>query len=100
VEIAKGAHHLSNDISLIATAALGENLNLFLKDAGVDFTYQRVSSGEWTAIKEDLVNKNVASPTLPIVEVDGKVFTKTVPTLRYLSKKLGKYFICYPLFLN
>ncbi|ORZ24251.1 class gamma glutathione S-transferase 2 [Absidia repens] len=75
-----------------STAALGENLNLFLKDAGIDFTYIRHKHDEWPAMKEDLTkNKNVPHATMPFVEVNGKVFNKTAPTLRYLSKQLGKY---------
>ncbi|SAM07514.1 hypothetical protein [Absidia glauca] len=74
-----------------STAALGENINLLLKDAGVDYTYRRISHDEWKDIKEDLIKKNVACPTAPFVEVDGKILTKSVPAMRYLSKKLGKF---------
>jgi hypothetical protein len=70
---------------------LGENINLLLKDAGVDYTYRRISHDEWKDIKEDLIKKNVACPTAPFVEVDGKILTKSVPAMRYLSKKLGKF---------
>lgn len=81
---------------VLATAALGENLNLFLKDAGIDFTYIRHKHAEWPAIKEDLIkNKNLPFATMPFIEVNGKVFTKTAPTLRYLSKQLGMILYIY-----
>ncbi|KAI8331699.1 class gamma glutathione S-transferase [Chlamydoabsidia padenii] len=75
-----------------STAAWGENLNLFLRDAGIEFTYIRHEGSEWPALKKDLIeNKKVAHATMPFVEIDGKVYNKTVPALRYLSKRLGKY---------
>ncbi|KAI8334659.1 class gamma glutathione S-transferase 2 [Chlamydoabsidia padenii] len=74
------------------TAGLGEHLNLFLKDSGINMEYIRHTHAEWPAIKEDLLkNKNVLHPTMPFVEINGKVFNKTAPTMRYLSKQLGKY---------
>lgn len=81
-----------NSFSTIATTGLGEHLNLFLKDTGIEMKYIRHTHAEWPAIKEDLVNnKKVLHPTMPFVEVNGKYFNKTAPTMRYLSKQLGKY---------
>ncbi|KAI8092647.1 class gamma glutathione S-transferase [Halteromyces radiatus] len=73
-----------------STVALGENLNLLLKDSGVEYTYLRHKGDEWVSIKQD-ISKKVAHPTMPFIELDGKVYNKTVPTMRYFSKKLGKY---------
>lgn len=54
--------------------------------------YIRHTHAEWPEIKEDLTkNKKVLHPTMPFVEVNGKYFNKTAPTMRYLSKQLGKY---------
>ncbi|ORZ17708.1 class gamma glutathione S-transferase [Absidia repens] len=70
----------------------GENLNLLLKDAGVDFEYVRSDFSNWEQDKADFIkNKNIPHPTLPLVEVNGTFYNKTVPTMRFLSKKLGKY---------
>ncbi|KAI8337195.1 class gamma glutathione S-transferase [Chlamydoabsidia padenii] len=75
-----------------STSALGENIHLLLKDSGIDFTYHQHTSAEWADIKQDLIkNKNIVSPTMPFVDIDGNIFTKTVPTIRYLTKKLGQY---------
>ncbi|SAM05187.1 hypothetical protein [Absidia glauca] len=75
-----------------ATAGFGEILNLFLKDAGIEFEYVRYTWEEWPTIKDDLaVAKGLGHVTMPILEINGKVFNKTAPTLRYLSKQLGKY---------
>ncbi|KAI8092645.1 class gamma glutathione S-transferase [Halteromyces radiatus] len=73
-----------------STSALGENLNLLLKDSGIEYTYLRHKRDEWAPIKED-ISKKVNHPTMPFIELDGKVYNKTVPTMRYLCKKLGKY---------
>ncbi|CAO3598435.1 unnamed protein product [Absidia cylindrospora] len=75
-----------------STCGWGENLNLLLKDAGVDFEYVRSDFSNWEQIKADFIeNKNIPHPTLPLVEVNGTSYNKTVPTMRFLSKKLGKY---------
>ncbi|ORZ09520.1 class gamma glutathione S-transferase [Absidia repens] len=74
------------------TAALGENIHLLLKDAGLQYTYIRHKNNEWPEIRQDMIeNKKIFSPTMPFVEVDGFAFNKTAPAMRYLSKKLGKY---------
>ncbi|KAI9305485.1 class gamma glutathione S-transferase [Cunninghamella echinulata] len=76
-----------------STLALGENLNLFLKDAGIDFKYVRVTGDEFkeSDVKKNLLAQKHYSTTLPAVEIDGQFYNKVVPTMRYLSKKLGKY---------
>ncbi|KAI8092644.1 class gamma glutathione S-transferase [Halteromyces radiatus] len=74
------------------TAALGENIHLLLKDAGLDYTYIRHKNDEWPTIKQDMVeNKHIFGPTMPFIEIDGFAFNKTVPAMRYISKQLGKY---------
>lgn len=79
------------DPLLKVTTGFGENLNLFLRDAGIEFEYIRYPWEEWPAIKDDLaVAKGLGHITMPILEINGKVFNKTFPTLRYLSKQLGK----------
>jgi hypothetical protein len=88
--------HLLIFLSLLATSGFGEFLNLFLKDAGVDFEYVRFEYANWDHDKADFAkDKNLLNLTLPVVEVDGKYINKTVPVMRYLSKKLGKYINYY-----
>ncbi|KAI9305486.1 class gamma glutathione S-transferase [Cunninghamella echinulata] len=76
-----------------STAALGENLNLFLKDTGIDFKYVKVTGDEFkeSDVKKNLLAQKHYSATLPAVEIDGQFYNKTVPTMRFLSKKLGNY---------
>ncbi|KAI8092646.1 class gamma glutathione S-transferase 2 [Halteromyces radiatus] len=71
-------------------AFLGENLNLLLKDSGVEYTYVRHKYADWPSIKKELSEKMIY-PTMPYIELDGKLYNKTAPTMRYLCKKLGKY---------
>ncbi|KAI8084993.1 class gamma glutathione S-transferase 2 [Halteromyces radiatus] len=73
------------------TVGYGENLNLLLKDSGIDYTYDRYDLSGWPEMKADLAKRSVLHPTMPYVEVDGKTLAKTVPTMRYLARKLGKY---------
>nr|AAL02368.1 class gamma glutathione S-transferase [Cunninghamella elegans] len=76
-----------------STAALGENLNLFLKDSGIDYKYIRVNGAEFkeSGVREKLLEQKYYSATLPAVEIDGKFYNKTTPAMRFLGKKLGKY---------
>nr|AAL02369.3 class gamma glutathione S-transferase 2 [Cunninghamella elegans] len=75
------------------TVALGENLNLFLKDSGIDYEYIRVKGAEFkeSDLRKKLLEQKYYSATLPAVEIDGKFYNKTAPTMRFLGKKLGKY---------
>ncbi|ORZ10085.1 class gamma glutathione S-transferase 2 [Absidia repens] len=84
--------HYFNFKTKPSTAGFGENLNLLLKDAGVDFKYVRFDYWNWHQDRVDFAkNKNIPHLTLPLVEIDGVSYNKTVPTMRFLSKKLGKY---------
>jgi glutaredoxin len=62
------------------------------KDAGIDFDYIRLDGQEWMDLKQKLISeKNAASPTLPFITINGKYFGKAIPTMRYISNKLGMY---------
>ncbi|KAF1799913.1 glutathione S-transferase [Mucor lusitanicus] len=74
------------------TCGRGEHIRLLLKDAGIDFDYVRLEGKEWMELKQKLVaDKKAASPTLPFITIDGKYYGKTIPIMRYISNKLGKY---------
>ncbi|ORX58123.1 hypothetical protein DM01DRAFT_1333788 [Hesseltinella vesiculosa] len=76
---------------LYSSCHLGENLALMLTEAGLPFEYIRVKSTEYKELKVRLEEQNIFSTTVPVLEIDGKFFSKTVPTMRYLARKLGKY---------
>lgn len=77
---------------MIATFARGENVKLFLVDSGLDHEYVRPTKGDnWAEKKAELQRKGNKRGTLPYVEMGDKVLSGTVPILRYLSAKLGKY---------
>ncbi|KAI9340952.1 hypothetical protein BD770DRAFT_330419 [Pilaira anomala] len=71
----------------------GENIRLLLEDAGIDYEYIRYTFEEWAVEKKRLVTEEkIPDPTLPFIRVnDGKYYGKTMPTARFLSRKLGKY---------
>ncbi|KAI8881160.1 class gamma glutathione S-transferase [Backusella circina FSU 941] len=74
------------------TRARGENIKLFLEDSGLEHEYVRVPLDEtWREKKVELIKRGNYRGTVPYIEVGGKMFCGTVPVLRYLSTKLGKY---------
>ncbi|CEP19121.1 hypothetical protein [Parasitella parasitica] len=73
------------------TMGRGEYVRLLLEDAGIDFKYIRHDAAEWGKLKQELLDKNIRAPTMPYITVDGEYFGKTVPIMRYISRKLGKY---------
>ncbi|KAG1189204.1 hypothetical protein G6F36_004074 [Rhizopus arrhizus] len=72
------------------TRARGENIKLFLVDAGLDHEYVRVPSfeGDWPAMKQQLVKDGYYASTLPYIKMGDKIWGRTLPVLRYLSAKL------------
>ncbi|KAI8881141.1 glutathione S-transferase [Backusella circina FSU 941] len=72
--------------------ARGENVKLLLVDAGLDHEYIRpAKSDNWPETKKQLKAKGHHRGTMPYIEVGDQVFAGSVPILRYLSAKLGKY---------
>jgi glutathione S-transferase len=69
----------------------GEYVRLLLEDAGVDFEYVRLSAAEWKEEKAKLLANKIRAPTMPYITIDGKYYGKTLPLLRLISHKLGKY---------
>lgn len=76
---------------LSATKGRGEFIRLLLEDAGVDTEYVRFTFAEWMEHKSKLLAQNVHEPTMPYITVDDKVYNKTMPIMRFLSRKLGQY---------
>ncbi|KAI8638494.1 glutathione S-transferase [Parasitella parasitica] len=73
------------------TMGRGEFIRLLLEDAGIDFEYIRHTFAEWKDLKQELIAKKIPAPTMPYITVDGKYFGKTIPVIRYICRKLGKY---------
>lgn len=69
----------------------GEYVRLLLEDAGVDFKYVRHNAAGWQEKKKEMLAQNIRAPTMPFITLDGKYYGKTVPLMRFISKKLGKY---------
>jgi glutathione S-transferase len=73
------------------TMGRGEFVRLLLEDAGVDFEYVKYNAAEWKEVKQQLIADKVRGPTMPYLSVDGKYYGKTLPIMRFISHKLGKY---------
>ncbi|KAG1434479.1 hypothetical protein G6F56_014296 [Rhizopus delemar] len=70
------------------TRARGENVKLFLVDAGLDHEYVRIESAKdnWPAMKEQLAREGYYAGSLPYIKMGDKVFGRTIPIM------LGRYF--------
>ncbi|KAI8967885.1 glutathione S-transferase [Mycotypha africana] len=70
----------------------GEYVRLLLIDAGLDFKYVRHTFDEWKVLKQQLIEQqNAGIPTMPFMYIDGKYYSKTVPLMRFIARKLGQY---------
>ncbi|KAG0171352.1 Glutathione S-transferase A4 [Apophysomyces sp. BC1034] len=79
------------DIPISKTIGLGEHVKLLLEDANIDHEYIKVLQADWPAKKESLIKEGYLFGTLPMLEIEGKRIGKTVPIMRYISQRLGKY---------
>ncbi|KKP02763.1 hypothetical protein THAR02_05152 [Trichoderma harzianum] len=72
----------------------GEVVNLFLKDAGIEYQEIRYSyPGEkWQKTSDELKRQGLTrTGKLPAVEYNSHVLNQHIPTLRYLARDLGRY---------
>ncbi|KAF9768019.1 hypothetical protein IL306_014736 [Fusarium sp. DS 682] len=71
----------------------GEVLKLFLKDAGINFEEKRYAYPDtWPEASEKLKQQGITrTGSVPSLEYKGLILTQHIPTLRYLSRDLGKY---------
>ncbi|KAJ6124199.1 hypothetical protein N7471_011516 [Penicillium samsonianum] len=71
----------------------GELVNLFLKDAGLDFKHVLYPfDNAWPETSEKLRQSGLTrTGQLPALEYGGSVITQHIPILRYLSRDLGAY---------
>ncbi|KAK4867778.1 hypothetical protein LT330_006669 [Penicillium expansum] len=71
----------------------GEVVNLFLKDAGLDYKDVRYPYDDtWPATSKKLRQSGLTrTGLLPALEHGGSVLTQHIPILRYLSRELGAY---------
>ena len=69
-------------------------MKLFIVDTGIPHEYHQYNWDEWVKFRDDWINnRGYVAGALPAVETaDGKIFGLTVPTLRFLSKSLKKYY--------
>ncbi|EZA53007.1 hypothetical protein DMN91_002419 [Ooceraea biroi] len=61
---------------------LGEPIRFLLSYGGLEFEDIRVDRGAWTKMKPTM-----PFGQLPILEIDGKVYSQTLPICRYLAKQ-------------
>jgi glutathione S-transferase len=75
----------------LPVAARGGALRFFMLSNNIDFTEDLIDMKDWPARKAELI-KSGANPAgnVPIIELDGKVLTQHVSTMRYLAKLAGK----------
>ncbi|KAF5685934.1 tol [Fusarium circinatum] len=71
----------------------GEVVKLFLKDAGIDFEEERYKYPDtWPETSQKLKEQGITrTGSLPSLEYKGLILTQHIPTLRFLSRDLGKY---------
>ncbi|KAJ4329319.1 hypothetical protein N0V84_000214 [Fusarium piperis] len=71
----------------------GEVVNLFLKDAGIEFSEVRYPYDDtWPAASEKLRQKGITrTGKVPALEYNGLILTQHIPILRYLARELGQY---------
>ncbi|CAG7833931.1 unnamed protein product [Allacma fusca] len=64
--------------------ALGEPIRWAFKIAGVDFEDERIEISDWAAVKK---SGRFPQEQIPLLEIDGEVFTQSTAILKYLGKK-------------
>ncbi|PNP45146.1 hypothetical protein TGAM01_v206745 [Trichoderma gamsii] len=71
----------------------GEVVNLFLKDAGIEYQDIRYPSDDtWPQTSDELKRKGLTrTGKVPAVEYKGVVLNQHIPTLRYIARDLGRY---------
>ena len=62
----------------------GETIRLIFAQAGVKYEDKRLSQEEWADFKPQ-----TPYGMMPVLDVDGKIFSGSVPILRYLAKQFG-----------
>ncbi|KAJ3025483.1 UNVERIFIED_CONTAM: hypothetical protein HDU68_007095 [Siphonaria sp. JEL0065] len=76
----------------IPARSRGEALRLFFAEAEIEYVDNVFPREEWPTKKKQLIESGL-NPfgAVPVVQVGEIVLTSYIPTLRYFSKKLGKY---------
>ncbi|CAL5870045.1 uncharacterized protein PFLUO_LOCUS4278 [Penicillium psychrofluorescens] len=71
----------------------GEVVNLFMKDAGIDFKEVRYPWDEtWPQKSKTLQDQGITrTGKVPALEYQGLILTQHIPILRYLARDLGSY---------
>ncbi|KAI9487055.1 MAG: glutathione S-transferase [Benjaminiella poitrasii] len=82
--------HYWTDINGSTTLGRGEFIALLLIDAGVKFEYVKFSDKTWRENKQKFIEEGCVATSLPYVQTaDGQYFSNTLPSMRYISRKLG-----------
>ncbi|KAJ3126634.1 hypothetical protein HK098_007311 [Nowakowskiella sp. JEL0407] len=70
----------------------GEIVRLFFHAAGIKYIDSRISFADWPAKKAELLQSGASLVgAIPVVTINGKEYSQSVPILRYLSKVVGKF---------
>lgn len=92
----KPLHDSKIDVLYFPTHGRASPIVMMLGHQKVDFTVSTVQFSEWGALKQD--KARVPCGFLPVVDIDGKKFSDTMPMLRMLGMKLGIYDSKDPIF--
>jgi len=65
----------------------GELIRLLFAQAGVEYKDERISFGDWGAIKADKTRFPLGQ--MPVLELDGKILCQTMVIARHLAREFG-----------
>eukprot|EP00842_Homolaphlyctis_polyrhiza_P006523 jgi/Hompol1/6872/HPOL_002359-RA len=77
--------------NVAGTQGRGEVVRLMFHEAGIEFEDKRIEFSEWGQMKPQITADVNPVGSLPIVQLNGRNLAQSVPILRYIAKKLGKY---------
>ncbi|KAJ3011026.1 UNVERIFIED_CONTAM: hypothetical protein HDU68_001862, partial [Siphonaria sp. JEL0065] len=70
----------------------GEVNRLFFAEAGIEFEDVRIDFEDWPAKKAELIKSGVNHfGAIPTLQIGDLVLTQSIPILRFVAKKIGKY---------
>ncbi|KAI4237445.1 MAG: hypothetical protein L6R40_005937 [Gallowayella cf. fulva] len=74
-----------------ASRGRGQVVRLMWEDAGIAYEDIRYSFEEYPEYKKSIIAEKNPTATVPIVELNGKILTRSYAILRHFARQLGKY---------